>query len=519
MHSPDIRASATLHRPNDLRLSTLTILFGVLMVMAAIPVITHSLPPLSDYINHLGRTYVINHIGTDPDLARFYAVKWNVVPNLMIDIAMMVLHPFMDIYRAGQVFTITAFVLIISGTLALNRVLHGGWSALPLIGVPLLYNEVLLVGVMNYVFGIGLTLWAFVAWVALRDRAWPWRYVVSTLFATGLFFCHLYAVGLYAVVVAAFEMQRLLTKQDEPFLRRLLIFAASGLPFLPVVVLLARSPTWGAVNSYSWTMDGKLDGLVFAVNAYYPVVALGLVAVVAAAALWALRRRLLHMHPAGWFVLFLGTLVYLAMPRSLFGAFMADQRLPIALAFVLIACLRLEFRYDQMRHGFIAIVVVLLAARVVEVQTVWDRLAAGMAEFARSVSLIDRGARVLVVHGDRSAGGLISDYGLVHAASLATIERSALVSTTFTVRGKQVLKVKEEYRKYVETEDRTPPGIPYFVQAASADVPYFFTRWPSHFDYVYILFTKRGAANPDPRDMTRIFDGANFQLFRIHKQG
>ena len=76
----------------------------------------------------------------------------------------------MDIYRAGQVFTIAAFVLILSGTLALNRALFGYWSALPLVAAPLLYNGVLLVGVMNYVFGIGLALWALAAWVALRER-------------------------------------------------------------------------------------------------------------------------------------------------------------------------------------------------------------------------------------------------------------------------------------------------------------------------------------------------------------
>jgi hypothetical protein len=214
-----------------------------------------------------------------------------------------------------------------------------------------------------------------------------------------------------------------------------------------------------------------------------------------------------------------GALVYLAMPRSLFGAFMADQRLPIALAFVLIACLHVEFREGRIRQAFVAMVVVLLSARVIEVQTVWDRLAPVSEEFFRSVAMIDRGARVLVVHGDRSNGGLISDYGIVHAASLATIERSALVSTTFTVRGKQVLRVRNEYRGFVETEDRTPPTVSYFVEAAHKDAPYFFQQWPRHYDYVYILFTKRGAANPDPADMKQIFDGAHFQLYRVVKQG
>src|SRR5262249_39956922 len=159
--------------------STIAALFVALMVIATIPIFTHTFLPLSDYINHLGRTYIINHIGTDPDLARFYDINWQLVPNLMIDLAMLILNPLVGIYRACQIFTITAFVLILAGTLTLNRILHGYWSALPLIAAPLLYNEVMLVGVMNYIFGIGLVLWAFIAWVALRDRPWPWRFVVS----------------------------------------------------------------------------------------------------------------------------------------------------------------------------------------------------------------------------------------------------------------------------------------------------------------------------------------------------
>jgi hypothetical protein len=514
MHSPDTRLRSRLHSPGDFKQSTIAALFVVLIAIASIPVLTHTLPPLSDYINHLGRTYVINHAGSDPDLARFYFTNWQVLPNLMIDVAMLVLAPFMDIYRAGQVFTIAAFVAILSGTLALNRALFGYWSALPLAAAPLLYNGVLLVGVMNYVFGIGLALWAFAAWVALREKFWPLRLVVSTLFAVTLFFCHLYVVGVYGLVVLAFELHRMWERRTEPFVPKLVEFASAGIPFLFVIALLSVSPTLRSVNEYYWTANGKIDGLFMAVDVYYAAVAFALMASILAAVVWASRYGMLRFHPVGWMVLAVGAVVYLAMPRELFAAHMADQRLPIALAFVLIACVQVEFRHPLVRRGFAAMLVVLLAARVIEVQVVWDRLGVVSAAFSRSVGLIERGARVLVVHGDRASGDDVSDFELVHAASLATIERSALVSTTFTVKGKQVLRVRDNYKRYVETEDRTPPTVPYFVQAAHKDMPYFFANWPLHFDYVYILFTKHGA-NPDPTDLKQLVDGPSFQLYRV----
>jgi len=186
-------------------------LFAVLAVIASIPILLYPWPPLGDYINHLSRMHVIATIDRDPDLALFYEVHWQVIPNLMMDLIVPALDRVMNVYLAGQVYTIMTFVLILSGTLALNRQLYGRWSVLPLIAFPLLYNSVFVVGTMNYLFGIGLALWALAAWAALRERALAMRLAVSTLFVLALYVCHLYAVGVYALGLLAFELHRLVT--------------------------------------------------------------------------------------------------------------------------------------------------------------------------------------------------------------------------------------------------------------------------------------------------------------------
>ena len=513
------RRRVTRGRAGDYRPSTVAALFVALMAAALIPIATHPLPPLADYVNHLARAHVIDAIGSDANLARFYTVEWQIIPNLMIDLVVPILHRFMDIYLAGQIFTILAFVLIGSGTLALNRALIGRWSVLPLVALPLLYNGVLLVGVMNYIFGIGLALWGLAAWVALRDRRWPWRLAISTLFALALFLCHLYAVGLYGLGLLAVELHRLWSQRAEPALPLVGDFLATGLPFLPIVALLMAGPTWNVagVPAY-WELGGKLEGLMAAVNVYYPAVAYGLIAVVAVAAVYAWSRGALIFHPVGWAVLAVGIVAYLVMPRALFGAYLADQRLPIAVAFMAIACFDIDLRHRAARRGMVTLLALLLAARIVEVQSVWDHLDRGTEEFLQSVKTIKRGARVLVVYGDRSSCKEISDFNLVHAASLATIERSALVSTAFTVKGKQILHARNEFRKFVETEDRSPPSLPYFVQAADrteAGVSYFWDLWPRHYDYVYILFAKPSTPNPDKKHLDLVYGGVEFQLYRV----
>ena len=123
-----------------------------------------------------------------------------------MDLIVPLLAQVMKIYMAGQVFIVAMFALIISGTLVLNRALIGRWSAMPLFAIPLLYNFVFLVGLMNYIFGIGVALWALAGWVAVRERVWPLRFALSTASVVVLFFCHLSALGIYGIGVLSFEL-------------------------------------------------------------------------------------------------------------------------------------------------------------------------------------------------------------------------------------------------------------------------------------------------------------------------
>jgi hypothetical protein len=514
MHTPQAHLDRSRPPAPDLSGFAVAAAFIAVTLAVSIPVITHPLPPLSDYINHLATAHVVDAIGTDPDLERFYRIEWQAIPNLMIDLVVPVLHRFINIYLAGQIFTIAIFVAILSGTLALARALNGRWSALPLVASPLLYNGALLVGVVNYLFGIGLALWGFAAWIALRERRWPWRFAVSTLFVLALFVCHLFALGLYGLALLAFESHRLWARAS-----RLLDFAATGVPFLPALLLLITGPTWesAGVPAY-WDLAGKLDGMRLAISIYFPWVGYALIAILALAAVLAGRCRALHFHPVGWALLGVGAVVYLALPRVLFAAHLADQRLPIALAFMLVACIRLDLRDRRIYAGFAGLLAVLLALRLSEVEIVWNDLSRGPIEARGAVRSIERGARVLVVHGDRASTGLISDLGLLHIASLATIERSALASTAFTVKGKHILQVREEFRPLVDAKDGTPPSLPYFLEAADRDGPYYFSGWPHHYDYVFILFTNRGAANPDPTRLSLVDEGRHFQIYRVIKQ-
>jgi hypothetical protein len=497
----------------------IAVLAGALILLISVPIWTHPLPPLSDYINHLARMQVIATLTKNPQLAKFYQLDWQLIPNLIMDLVVPPLARVVNIYLAGQIYIVGMFALIMSGALAFNRALVGRWTVFPLAATPLLYNYIFLVGLMNYLCGIGVALWALAGWVALRERPWPLRFALSTVSVAALFFCHLSVLGLYAIGVLSFELWRLWQQRRQAWPLRLADFVASGLPFLAVVPLLYFSPTMQLVSGVYWEQGGKLDGLLYVVSTYSDVVAFAIVATMAASIIWAIRHRVLRFHPAALVLLVVGGAVYFALPRVMFDTYMTDQRVPIGVAFMLFACGDLELRWRLVRRVFLVIVLLLISARLIEIDYNWSQLSDSTSEFRSSVRRIAPGAKVFVSYADRSYGDDTHDLGLVHAACIATIERSALVTTLFTVPGKQVLHVRSEFRDYADTRDGTPPAVAQLVLAAehpTAEDPAFWLNW-TKFDYLYVLFTEDEAPNPDPTRLKLVADGDRFQLYRIIK--
>jgi hypothetical protein len=497
----------------------IAILFAALTLLISIPIWTHPLPPLSDYVNHLARMHVIATLATNPLLADFYQIDWQVIPNLTMDLLVPPLAHVMNVYLAGQVFIVAMFALIISGVLALNRALIGRWSVLPLFAFPLLYNYVFLVGLMNYIFGIGVALWALAGWIAVRERAWPIRLILSTVCVVALFFCHLSALGIYGVGLLSFEILRLWERRHDHWPRRIVDFVASGLPFLAAAPLLYMSPTVRLLGGTYWDQRGKIDGLMYVIADYSDIVAFALVGIMASGIVWSIRHRVLHFHPLIFVLLAVGGVVYAELPRVMFDTYMTDQRVPIGIAFMLFACGELNLRHRLVRRGFLVVLIVLIAGRLIEIDYNWSQLSDSTSQFRSSVRRITPGSKVFVSYADRSLGEDVRDLGLVHAACIATIERSALVTTLFTVAGKQVVHARPAYRDFVDAQDGTPPQTAQLVVADEHPLSYmpeFWLNW-TKFDYLYVLFTEDEAPNPDPARLKLVADGDRFQLYRIIK--
>ncbi len=521
--NPGLVRTETLAPP----ISTSRLLMPVLLTLtlaAMVPVFSVQVPPLADYINHLARMYVLTNLDNDPLLAKFYGVQWAVIPNLVMDLIVPVIAKHLNIYLAGQTFVVLVMAVQVSGCFALHYAIYRRWSAWPLVGFLFLYNNIMLFGFMNYLFGLGVALWGLAAWVMLREKPAAVRALVSVATVLILFFCHLFDVGVYGMGLLCYEgwhlRQKCLNGRKPPRNTVITEALAFGLPFLPVLPLMLVSPTMGLATDNYWESTGKLDGLYYIFQNYSDLFDLSVAALIIGGTIWAARTRMIALHPVGWYLLALGVVVFMAMPREFFSSWVADQRLPIALVFLLIGFV--DFR-DSNRWGRYFLYVFILGiacARFTSVFLVWQQLDRTYTDFRLSVGMIEQGSTVLVANADEPSGSDAFNAPLTHAACMAMLERSSLVSTAFSVPGKQVLSVKAKYRDRVDTADGDPPTVSQLVAAANQDrsaaSDRYWNHWTEQFDYVYVLYTDN-PANLAPELMKLVYQGPHFQLYRVNQ--
>jgi len=105
--------------------------FG-LYVVTALPILRAELPPLLDYPNHLARMHVLVTLPQSPALQQYYETRWDLLPNLAMDLTVPVLARIMPLEWAGKAFVFFVLALLPAGSAVMHRVSAGQWSVWPL---------------------------------------------------------------------------------------------------------------------------------------------------------------------------------------------------------------------------------------------------------------------------------------------------------------------------------------------------------------------------------------------------
>lgn len=522
MTAIDASLSPATSRSRASHLSVATALGLLALVVVLVPVFLVPVPPLTDFANHLARMDIIARLPQDPALARFYAIDWALIPNLAIDILVPPLAKLIGIFAAGRLFIALIVITTVSGTWALHNALyhrtHGLGGANALVSMALIYNSIFLLGFTNFLLGIGLALWGAALWLHLPQGRTGLRLLVSTAIVCLLFVCHLFAVGLYGMALFCLEVPNLRRLISQGGWRRgaerLVLL---GLPFLVLIPALAVSPTMGLADLMVWSWSGKGEGLRFVVETYHGdwEVPAGWAALAVIALLLATRRMVLH--PSGWLLLAAGVVTYIALPTVMFGSSYADERLPIALAFLVLGFVRFDLRTPRARQVALACILTVICGRSALIAYDWRPLGRVYTDMRQALAMTEPGSTLLVVEATVPSGDPAFNNAIAHAPCLGIIDRSLLVSTAFTVTGKQILSITPAYTDQVDREDGDPPNVADLGHAVSAPFPpgtYFWQDWRRNYDYVLVLYTSPGAqALPGLLDL--VHDGRDFQLYKV----
>lgn len=502
----------------------------LLFLAALMPLALVDGPALIDYPNHIARLHILGNIDRDALLAANYQVHWGPMPNLAMDILAWPLLGSMKAETLGLLLTGLTMTLLMAGTLILHRVLYGQIGLWTTAAWLFLYNHLLIMGFLNYLFAVGLALLLLAGWIASKGRpAWI-RWVVFPLALIGLYLAHLFALGVYGVCVAGYEISRawplLRNNWKQTVLRRL----AVAWQFVPVTILVfATMPPVGGRSFYYGPFLQKIKALWSPMLAYLKPIDLGIFLLVAAVLIGGLATRRLTLARGMKLPLILLVIIALVMPFQMEGAWghiwYADLRLPTVIALLLVAVMRPRNIGPKLLVTVAAAGIVLFAGRIYDITEEWRHVDRDFAEFRAALRVVEPGAAILPVQKQDVPlrdGETRFEHAYWHMPVLAVIDRSAFVPTMFTDPAKQPVRAAPA-RERMDTYFGAPIELPLLVDSATGGnevaggvgmQPYW-EDWPSHYDYVLIThFGEKG--NPLPDLLTPVHEGSFFTLFTVN---
>jgi hypothetical protein len=512
------------------------ILIGALVLS---PLLWARVPPLVDYPNHLARMWILVHDGKVPQLAANYRVDWRILPDLAMDAVVPQLSRLMPVEQAGRVFLALTMLSLVGGAATLHRVLYRQWRIWPLCSALFVYNAALFWGFVSCLFATGIYLFVFSGWIATGDWRKDLRVLSFSLAASVLLLLHLFAFGLYALSLFAYELGRCLDRGAT--LRsscRSLAFAL--LQLVPGMALWYASLARGG---YTLTVYGGLPAKLYAVLAPFtfgvePAALDSLGAVTICAVLIAATlSRSLHLAPEMRLPLAAMIAAAVLMPNRTSGSWSADIRLPVALPFVAIAGTRLEID-GKRRAAVAAAAMMLLSLRIWSVSMSWRDYDRWFTEFRIASAAITPGARLLVVQspipeGRRRLDGLPRSFGTLqpvvftHLAALGVIDRAVFFPYLFTgwtpidttLRNAPMSQreaVPATPDQLIEGADPAAANYARFVAAQTdvhGELPYW-RDWPDRFDFV-LWIDFGGTQRFELKELKPLRGGSFFEIYRV----
>ncbi len=496
------------------------IVFAILLGISLVPVLLTPIPAMVDYPNHLARMYLISRADT-PDANPFYQIVWALYPNLAMDLLIPQIARLIGVENASRVFLLLSQVLIVTGAVAVERVVKGRIQIAGFVAVMFLYCLPFTWGFLNFEFGLGIALWGVAVVLRIQERAWPVRLGINAVFVGALFAAHFFALGIYGATIGLHELWRAWDQKAAP-LQTVMRLLGLAIPVLALLAIMALTAGSIGGDGTIWFFEFKPLWLFRIMNGYSLTVSAAAVIVLMGFIYVASKHGVLKISSAGLWLAAGFAILYLVMPSRLFGTSFADFRILAAAAFILPAFCTLSLPTPRWKLASLGVVSMVTLANLAAVFFIWLSYRPDYAAMIESFRKIERGSLVLI--GGSGAGDDppfhdLTEYPFYYAPTLAVHYANAFVPGLFTAAGKQPVRTEAMVERLaIPHGGPVPVSILARIAAGktAAELPPYIRTWNSDFDYLYVLGPR--IANPMPNLLDEVDSSARFVLYKIRRK-
>lgn len=438
--TPAERESASARQPRAWWEHPAVVVAAVLA--CGVPLLWPGVPPLVDLPGHMGRYHVQMNIGGSPLLQSFYAFEWALIGNLGVDLLVVPIAALIGLEPAVKLITIAIPVMTGAGFLWVAREVHGRVPPTAYFALPLTYSFPFMFGFVNFALSMALAFLAFALWLRLaRLGRLKLRAALFVPISILLWVCHAFGWGTLGVMAFSAELVRQVDMK-RPIWRAAFNTGLHCLALAPpmLLMLLWRSGAVGGETSVWFNWRLKKNWVLMALRdrwEYWDYAALAIIGLVLATGLlwW---KKLEYSRNLAASAIFLA-IVYVCLPRIVFGSNYADMRLaPFVIAAAVIA-IRYKPAYAGRAGAVFAALGLLFAGARLAGNTVsfwmydrsYDRVLA-------AVDHIPRGARVVSFVGVKCRKDW-AQTRLEHLPAMALVRRDAFSNDQWSMSGAQLL--------------------------------------------------------------------------------
>jgi hypothetical protein len=486
-------------------------LVAACIVLASVPLLWVSAPPVMDFPNHLARIWLLAGGAQLPALASTYLVDWSQAStNISVDwiaahLATVLPFPVLD-----RILRLAMFLGPPLGAICLGRAVHGRVSAWSIAPLAVVWGTTSIAGFLAYSISLGAAL-AFAALQYRMPRLAPITLGLHGLFAVALLSIHPFGLLFYlALMIGVVVGPGVPLPLERGRILRVVVEAAvvAMIGLAPLIGMLALSDAAPATGTFVHRGLAQLhprtllEAFLSPISTYDRVVDLVLVVPLALMVLAVTVRLRWGFHFGLLSVAALLLVLAAVAPSEIGDAAWIDRRFPLMAVLTLTAAIRPLPLGTRSERLMIAALLVAVVGKAGWITYVWTERERDLADLRAATRVLEPGDTVMLVKTQGSdlrpapLGRVMADTAnpvRVHLPTMLIRERQARIPTLFAIRGQQPIRVVGLARS---PQPRMSSFVPYASVVRSVAEPGHIPRWRCSYRYLLLLGADEPASEP-----------------------